>query len=201
MSSDSKNKKGEDFWIKNIRRGDHQAFEALFKEYYFLLTRFAWRYVESKAIAEEIVQDVFTDIWDQRKSWEITGSLQSYLYTIVKNKCLDYLKHQKIEHKYDNQWMELKKNPTIDFTDEEREQLIRKAIKKAIANLPPRGRMTYQLHRYDGLTYEEIAEVMGVSVKTVESQMTRTLKKLRKSLSHLLPIFIFIIPYFLLNKF
>jgi RNA polymerase sigma-70 factor (ECF subfamily) len=61
---------------------------------------------------------------------------------------------------------------------------------KAIEELPPRGKQAFKLHRYDGLTYKEIAQVMDVSVKTVESQMMRTLKKLRASLSHLLPFIV-----------
>ena len=189
MGSGIKNKKAELVWIRNIRNGDHRAFEVLFKEYYFHLARFAWRYVKSKAIAEEIVQEIFSDIWENREQWEITGSVRSYLYKTVKNRSLDYLKHQRVRQKYDSRWMDQKENPTIEFEDEMRRRQIREAVRKAIEDLPPRSRMTYKLHRYDGLTYEEIAEVMEVSVKTVESQMTRTLKKLRERLSYLLPIF------------
>ncbi len=86
--------------------------------------------------------------------------------------------------------MEQKENPQIEFRDEYREQQIREAIAKAIEELPERSKMTYKLHRYDGLTYPEIADVMGVSVKTVESQMTRTLKMLRERLAWLLPFLV-----------
>ncbi len=74
------------------------------------------------------------------------------------------------------------------FEEKYREQQIRDAITKAVEELPTRSKMTYKLHRYDGLKYEEIAEVMGISVKTVESQMTRTLKILREQLTYLLPV-------------
>lgn len=177
-------------WIERIQEGEHQAFEKLFKEYYSALTRFAWRYVNSKAIAEEIVQDIFADLWDNREKWNIDYSIRSYLYKTVKNECLNYVKHQKVKEKYDGNWMEQKENPTIDFNYELREKQIKEAIKEAIEDLPQRAKMTYKLHRHDGLTYPEIAEVMDVSVKTVESQMTRTLKTLREQLSHLLPLFL-----------
>ncbi|MFH5831275.1 RNA polymerase sigma-70 factor [Halalkalibaculum sp. DA3122] len=177
-------------WIEKIQRGDHQAFEKLFKEYYLSLTRFAWRYVKSKAIAEEIVQDVFADLWDNREDWRIDYSIRSYLYKTVKNESLNHLKHQKIEEKYAGKWTDQKENPTIEFDYELREEQIREAVKKAIDELPRRAKMTYKLHRHDGLTYHEIAEVMEISVKTVESQMTRTLKTLRERLSYLLPIFL-----------
>lgn len=188
MRKDSENSDLQD-WIDDIRDGDHQAFEKLFKQYYSPLTRFAWRYVNSKAIAEEIVQEVFADLWDNRTDWSIELSLRSYLYKTVKNRCLNYLEHQKVEEKYDSKWMDRKDNPTIDFEDELREEQVKEAIKEAIEALPERGKMTYKLHRYDGLTYQEIAEVMGVSPKTVESQMTRSLKTLREQLSFLLPLF------------
>ncbi len=92
-----------------------------------------------------------------------------------------------IRDKYDPQWMKKREHSVLNFQDSRRQQQIRDAISKEIEALPPRSKMTYKLHRHDGLTYQEIAEVMDVSVKTVESQMTRTLKRLRKRLSHLLP--------------
>lgn len=176
----------EKAWILNIQKGDQVAFERLFKTYYFKLTRFAWRYVKSKAIAEELVQEVFANIWENREHWQPTESLKLYLYQSVKYQALDYLKHEQVREEYDPQWMERRDNPTIDFEDPRRKQQIREAINREIEALPPRSKMTYKLHRYDGLTYKEISEVMDISVKTVESQMTRTLKRLRESLSYLL---------------
>lgn len=188
MGSDKKNTENEIVWVEHIRKGDHQAFEKLFKCYYLPLTRFSWRYVKSKAVAEELVQEIFSEIWEDRRELNIVESVRSYLYKAVKHRSLNYLKHQRIEFKYDRRWIEEKETvATIDFTDQERIEQIKEAIQKAVEELPPRSKMTYKLHRYDGLTYREIAEVMDVSVKTVESQMTRTLKILRERLSHLLP--------------
>jgi RNA polymerase sigma-70 factor (family 1) len=188
--SDRSNDTDDEFWIENIRNGDERAFEILFKKYYLPLTRFAWRYVNSKAVAEELVQELFTILWEKREGWETKGSLRSYLYKSVRNLSLNYLKHQGVKQEYDHQWMEQKENPEIEFRDTFREQQIREAITRAIEELPERSKMTYKLHRYDGLTYSEIADVMGVSVKTVESQMTRTLKMLRERLAWLLPFLV-----------
>jgi len=174
-------------WIENIRQGDDESFEFLFKKYYLSLARFAWRYVGSKAIAEELVQELFTNLWEKREELDTAGSVRSFLYKSARNLSLNHLKHQGVKNKYDHQWMAQKENPEIEFRDELREQQIRNAVAKAIEELPERSKMTYKLHRYDGLTYPEIAEVMDVSVKTVESQMTRTLKILRERLSWLLP--------------
>lgn len=183
------NNHDDQFWIENVQKGDERAFEILFKKYYLPLTRFVWRYVNSKAIAEELVQELFAILWEKRDEWDMDTkeSIRAYLYKSARNLALNQIKHLKIKDKYDSEWMEQKENPEIDFRDEYREERIRKAIAQAIEELPPRGKMTYKLHRYDGLTYEEIADVMDVSVKTVESQMTRTLKILRARLSYLLP--------------
>jgi RNA polymerase sigma-70 factor (family 1) len=187
-NTDNNNHEFDDrHWIENIRQGDDESFEFLFKKYYLPLARFAWRYVGSKAIAEELVQELFTNLWEKRGELDTEGSVRSYLYKSVRNLSLNHLKHQDVKNKYDSQWMAQKVNPQIDFRDEQREKQVREAIAQAIEELPERSKMTYKLHRYDGLTYPEIAEVMDVSVKTVESQMTRTLKILRERLSWLLP--------------
>lgn len=180
----------EQNWIDNIQQGDEEAFERLFKTFFYDLCRFAWRYVKSKAVAEELVQEVFADIWDNRKEWSPTRSLKLYLYQSVKHQALDYLKHEKVRDEYDPLWMDKRENPTINFQDSRRTQQLREAISKEIEALPSRSKMTYKLHRHDGLTYEEIAGVMDISVKTVESQMTRTLKRLRSRLSYLLSLLI-----------
>lgn len=177
-------------WIALIREGDEDAFEWLFREYYQQLTRFAWRYVKSKAVAEEIIQDVYSDIWENRGELSLADSMRPYLYKVVRNRSLNHLKHEEVKNRYDRQWLDQKETPMIKYKDDQREQQIRVAINKAIEELPPRSKMTYKLHRHDGLTYEEIADVMDVSVKTVESQMTRTLKILRDQLAYLLPFLI-----------
>ena len=182
-----KNDFDDQFWIENIQKGDEESFEFLFKKYYLPLTRFAWRYVNSKAIAEELVQEIFTIIWEKRKDLDTAGSVRSYLYKSVRNLSINHLNHHEVKNRYDKQWTSQRENPELTFHDEVREEQIRHAIATAIEELPPRSKMTYKLHRYDGLTYEEISEVMEVSVKTVESQMTRTLKILRERLSYLLP--------------
>lgn len=190
--ANNNNNHDDQFWIENIQKGDERAFEILFKKYYLPLTRFVWRYVNSKAIAEELIQELFTILWEKRDELDMDTkkSIRAYLYKSAKNLALNQRKHSKIKDKYASEWVEQKENPEIYFRDEYREERIRKAIAKAIEELPPRGKMTYKLHRYDGLTYEEIADVMDVSVKTVESQMTRTLKTLRERLSYLLPFFV-----------
>ncbi|MEX2602178.1 MAG: RNA polymerase sigma-70 factor [Balneolaceae bacterium] len=180
---------GEQFWIENIRNGDERAFEILFKKYYEQLTRLTHGYVRSRAIAEELVQEVFTEIWISRETWYITESLRSYLYRAARNRSLNYLKHQEVKRRYDPEWMEHHHQPGLPDVDEPvSDEVLREAIRSALEELPERSKTTYKLHRHDGLTYKEIAAVMGVSVKTVESHMSKTLKLLRSRLSKFLPV-------------
>lgn len=192
MKTKKTNRDAEEQWIKQIRQGSELAFEKMFKKYYEPLTRFSWRYVKSKAIAEELVQEVFSRIWADHDSWNPNGALRSYLYKAVKHRSLDHLKHKKVERKYNSQWDE-NSRAYINYEDPKREKQVKEEIGRAIDELPERSKMTFKLHRYDGLTYKEIAEVMDVSVNTVDSQMTRTLKKLREKLSHLLSIILLLI--------
>lgn len=181
------------YWVESIRKGDEKVFELLFKKYFLQLTRFSWRYIDSKAIAEELVQELFTKLWEERENWTLNNdnTVRAYLYKSVRNMSLNHIKHLKIRDKYDAEWMNKKETPKIEFDDKMREEQIKQAVNQAIEDLPPRSRMAYKLHRFDGLTYPEIAEIMDVSVKTVESQMTRALKKLRERLSYLLPLMMF----------
>lgn len=165
--------------VNRIKEGDEQAFDIVFLKYYNFLCRFAWRYVKSRTIAEELVQELFIWLWENRFSWEPAGSIRSYLYKSVKNRALDHLKHQKVIDNHMNLWKNTEEQVIIDFENLEYEEHLKKAIIRAVENLPERGRMVFKLHRYDGLTYNEIAQIMEISVKTVENLMARSFKLLR----------------------
>src|SRR5699024_1041909 len=143
---------------------------------------YAWRYVDSKAIAEELVQAIFGDIWEKRAEWEPLN-VKAYLYSVVRNRAIDHIRHQQVRQKYDSKIRDDKEHTTISIEDSAQKKQIQYAVKAEIEALPSRSKMTFKLHRYDGLTYQEIADIMHVSTKTVESQMTRTLKRLRERLS------------------
>lgn len=179
-------------WIHRLQNGDDACFELLFRQYYQRLSRFAWRYVRSTAIAEELVQDLFAHLWESRRTLSIDGSVQSYLFAAIRNRCLNLIKQERAKEEHDRLWMEerVEENrpdlPTRSL-EEDREQQIRLQIRNAVDALPRLQRLTYQMSRLDGLTYKEIARVHGVSVKAVEKQMAHALRSLRDRLSHLLP--------------
>ncbi len=169
---------------ERIRLGDRNAFAQLYRTYYKDLCRFAFRYVRSPDLAEEMVQDVFLNIWRRHAEWQEGVNPKSYLFRSVRNRSLDYLKHRNVELKWEhesrsNESENQTPSPDIIYENEE----LTKAVQKAIERLPDRRRTIFLLSREHELTYQEIAEVLEISIKTVETQMGRSLKMLREILS------------------
>ncbi len=178
-------------WIKQIRKGDECAFEKLFIKYYSALVNFAFSYLRSTHEAEGVVQEVFADCWERKKQLDPTKNIKTYLFQSVKFQSMDILKHRKVINRYQKELMNEKEDQVqpehhINPTDEE----FVNAVQEAIEVLPNRAQRVFVLHRKEGLTYKEIAEVMDISPKTVESQMSRALKFLRNRLDRFLSIFI-----------
>ena len=178
----------EEECVEAIRQGDENAFKNLFLTYYDLLCNFSWRFTRSKAVSEDLVQDVFADVWNIRESLDPHKTISVYLYQAVKNKALDHLDHQKVVRRHQLEEDESDKNVVYIRNTMNEEWEFIKAARYAIDELPFRAQQVYTLHREDGLTYQEIADVMEISVKTVESQMSRALDILRARLSKFLPI-------------
>jgi len=180
----------ESAWVEKIKEGNGDAFEKLFRLYCQPLINFAKRYVVELAIAENLVQDVFLRVWKNRARLDPALSIKTYLYTSVKNQALKHLKHVAVEQKSQ---AELDQPPSTDLTPESSltEKELAASIDQAIAQLPEKCRLIFTMNRFDRLTYAEIARVENISIKTVETQMGRALKFLRKSLSHFLTAFPF----------
>ena len=174
--------------FKRIKKGDESAFEELFRKYFTGLCIYACEFVKRNEVAEEIVEDVFCKIWEKRKSLEVTVSLKSYLYRSVYNTSLNYLKSEKHHMKNqdnlaDNFENMLPISTPGDITSSSllSEELEMK-IEQAINSLPEKSQIIFRLSRFEGLKYSEIAEKLNLSVKTVETQISRVLKKLRVQL-------------------
>lgn len=172
-----------EYWQK-IRLGNTTAFSTLFKKYYEPLYQFAGRFVKDAQAAENIVQNAFVDLWTHREHLHIKSNLKSYLYTMVKNHSLNYLKKEK-------SFVSIDERPcfqeNLDSSPEE--NVIKRewhtAVHQAIDKLPEQCRLIYLMKRYDNLKYTEIAEMLNISVNTVKTQMKRALKSLLKQLSSL----------------
>jgi RNA polymerase sigma-70 factor (ECF subfamily) len=179
-----------ELWTQ-IRQGDVTAFSSVFKKYYPLLYLFAGKFVKDVQAAEHIVQDLFITLWIKRDSIQISSSLKAYLYTSVKNRSLDYIKQKGLTHlpvQDSAQHQDAVVTPEGQYLEKE----FHRAVHEAIDKLPEKCRQIYLMRRYNDLKYDEIAEILNISVNTVKTQLKRALKSLQKQLAHLLtPIFRF----------
>lgn len=172
-----------------------RLFRDLFEKYFLPLKVHAKHFTGNEDISEDFVQDIFTQLWEIRYSFDFHGSVKSYLYQTVQNRCLNYLKHLKVEEKYRN-FNELKIREaelfTNDFIDNHVGSILEKelseSIQKAVATLPDRCKETFRLSREKGLTNKEISIELGISTKAVERNMTRALSRLREALRDYLTI-------------
>lgn len=170
--------------MQRVRAGDEQAFETIFRAYYVRLVSFATTNVESQATAEELVQEIFLQIWRRREQWTVERSLAAYLFRAVRNRIANARRALRLESSYSSdaaRTIELEESAPADARLREAE--IGAALAHALALLPERPRQVFLLSRRQGLSYSEIGTVLGISVKTVEMHMSRALVQLRSSLS------------------
>lgn len=172
-------------WVHGIRQGDGKAFEQLFRLYCQPLIHFVRRYVQDVPTAENLVQEVFLAVWANRSQLDPAKNVKTYLYTAARNQALKHLRHMDVEDCSVEEVGSTLASPDTP-EDELRQKEISTAVAGAIAALPEKTRIVFSMNRYDHLTYTEIAEIQGVSIKTVETQMGRALEFLRKRLAELL---------------
>jgi len=161
------------------RYDDQHAYSELFISFYNPLLRFTVSLVKSKEPAEEIVSDVFIGIWQNRKQMDGIANLKVYLYVAAKNRALNYLSRQ---HRHAVTSIE-EAEITTDLFYPNPEQLLITAemvrrIKEAVSQLPPQCRIIFKMVKEDELKYREVAEILGISAKTVENQLSIALKKI-----------------------
>ena len=164
-----------------IRHDDRQAFENLFRESYRPLTAYAFRFVNDLPTAENMVQDVYLKLWQNRHQLMITTSLIHYLFRSVRNQSLNYLDKAKVRSEYLRMQIE-RKHDNEDYSAFYPEIGLLDKIETAINALPVKRQEIFRLAREEGLKYQEIADRLNLSIKTVEAQMTLALKQLRESL-------------------
>jgi len=158
------------------------AFEQLFKKYYNELCGYAYQYFRDRDTVEDIVQDLFYKLWQKRERLEIRSSFRAYLYRAVYNNTLQVLKEKNSLQTIDDQQgnYEVILSDEIFETVESKE--IHQIIEKTLEKMPERVRKIFELSRFEGLKYREIAEHLSISIKTVEANMGKALKIFRKSL-------------------
>ncbi len=173
----------ESILVDRLRNKDKRAFELVFNEYYSIMVSYAFRFMDLREDAEEIVQEVFVKFWEKCEHLALDSSIKSYLYRSVHNTCLNHLKHEKVKDSYRQYVIQSMEESVEDrhFRDEAVD--MQEMILQEVNNLPPRCSEIFKLSRYEGLKYQEIADHLEISVKTVEVQMGKALKLLRTRLT------------------
>ena len=176
--------------IEKLRNGESAAFKEIFIKYYSPLCEYTSQYVTDND-AEELVQNLMLFIWENHQTLIITHSLKSYLFMSAKNRCLNAIKknqyHEKVHSKIYDKLKDQFEDPDYYFINELTEN-----IDKAISELPDTYRETFTLSRFGEQTNTQIADKLGVSVKTVEYRISQALKILRIKLKDYLPLLSFL---------
>lgn len=187
---------------KEVRAGltdeKETAFEQLFTGHFRELHAYAYTLVKDWDVAEEIVQGLFLKLWEKNEWGHITISARAYLYKSVYHDSLNYLRRQKVHLKYQNK-TEYSMKDQIDDAADGRFQLseLEQCLEKALAKLPEKCRAIFHLSRFEELKYQEIANELNISIKTVETHMGKALRILRAEMKEYLPL----ITLFLINLF
>jgi RNA polymerase sigma-70 factor (ECF subfamily) len=180
----------------SVKRDDVKAYETIFRSFYQPLCNYAYSFLNDQDECEEVVQQVFLTIWDKRHSIVISSSLQAYLYRAVKNECLNKIQHGKVRTMYRKE-VESLGEAGIDSTSEKVISAeLELKIKDAIDTLPAQCQLIFQLSRFENKKYQEIADELGISVKTVENQIGKALRIMREKLVEFLPLLILYLFHF-----
>lgn len=174
--------------LEELSKGNERAFQQLFFSYYAPLCEFACQYVSDKD-AEEIVQDLMVYLWEKRDLLFITGSIKAYLFTAVRNRCLNVI-HQSRSKQISHSYMYERMRDYFQNPDNYMLHELSQQIEKAIRELPDIYRETFLMSRFDNYSNREIAERSGISIKTVEYRISQALKVLRIKLKDYLPFWL-----------
>lgn len=167
--------------IRDLSKGSSAAFEYVFKEYYKPLKNYAVFFVGDQEAAEELVQEAFISLWNQRQRVDEEFNVKAYLFRSIHNQGLNFIRHKRVIKEYVD--FEMKTMNREQDTYCEPAPFLRKALDEAINSLPPRTGLVFQMSRINGMKHKEIAEALNITEKTVEVQVRKartTLKSLLK---------------------
>lgn len=185
----------DNIFLQELKKGDKKSFEKLFLNTYESLCEYSITITCSKETSEGAVQDVFTTIWEKRDTLKADLNIRAYLFRSVKNRSLDIVQHENIRTKYQNEVLRMYSEASDSAKDLSSTSKLIQRVHQEIESLPEKSKEVYLLHRRDGLTYAEIGQVLGITVKAVEARMTKALKILRERLAeendlNLLPLIV-----------
>lgn len=175
--------------LSQIKHNDSGALKVLFEKYFAALCYFSNKFVRNTDLAEEAVSDIFLNIWLKRGKIEITTSLRAYLYTAVRNQSQNYLKKNKIHFEeiemaeMEGKISESDADRLVNFED------LKNEIDIILKQLPKKREIVFRMNRIEGMSYKEIAEILSISVSTVQNQMVKAVKFISGQYPHLKKLF------------
>jgi RNA polymerase sigma-70 factor (ECF subfamily) len=178
-------KRKDEISPSKISDRDTDEFERMFRLHFLSLARYAYKFVYNVAVAQDLTQSVFLRIWELNGKWDPRGTVKSYLFSALKNKCLNYIKHNKVvkEWEYEEHLISEHSQINMDWEESDRKTKLDHAISQALEKMPGKRREVFELSRNEGLTYSEISDLLGITKKSVENHMGNALKFLKEELS------------------
>lgn len=178
--------------IEQIQGGSDHAFEVLFKQHFKALSVYAKRFLNDLDLSQDLVQEVFVRFYEQREKLNVHTSLKALLYQSVRNRCLDYIRSQKTRSEHHEHILTLTQGSEVDHNDWVEQTELEERIYNAISDLPEQCQLIFKMSRLDGMRNQEIAEALNISKRTVETQISNALKRLRKDIFLYLKVLILI---------
>ncbi len=164
-----------------LQEDSEQAIDLIFRKYYGYLCRSVYRILPDQRLVEDMAQEVFYELWRKRDRLHINTSLQAYLKRSAINKALNYLRDTKVKFE-DEERAPVQKSQSSNAQEQMETAELKALIHSAIEDLPERCRIIFSLSRYENMSYQEIAEQLNISPKTVENQISRALRQLRQAI-------------------
>ena len=177
------NSENEKTLVLELKTGDETAFKKLFHQYYNKIFFYALSYLKIKEDAEEIVHDTFVQIWNAKKNLNNDKSFEAYVRTISRNLIYNQIKKKSYHQLYLDYVKAKKENASYNTEEQINFAELKQLTNEAFENLPPRRREIYRLSRMEGLSHQEIAENLGISIRTVKDQMSKALTDIRRYLA------------------
>ena len=178
---------------QGLEDGSEKAFQELFLRYYAQLVVFARKVVIDDDLARELVQDVIVNFYEKRKEIKIHSSLKAHLYQSVRNRCLNQIKHSQIRRDHHANIYINKKSEEAYVDDKLEETELEQKIFSIIQTLPGQCKKIFEMSRFEGVSNQEIADDLNLSKRTVETQISKALKVLRKNLAGYLEAWIVVL--------
>lgn len=171
-----------------FKAGDERAFCEIYERYWGVLYRHTLRLLKDEDTAEDVVQEVFVNLWDKARELDISLSISSYLYASVRNRVLNVIQKEKHQEKYINSFAKFLNNSEATTDHRLREQMLKERIETAVHLLPRKMKNIFEMSRVRQLSYKEIAQELNISDKTVKKQVSNAIKILRLKLSSLITL-------------